>query len=66
MSKIIAILSAILLALAGIAVWPANQEPAITEESYEEIVEMTGTVLEITDTYSYREYRWPAGAGQPL
>ena len=51
MSKIIAILSAILLALAGIAVWPANQEPAITEESYEEIVEMTGTVLEITDTY---------------
>ncbi len=51
MTKIIAILSAVLLVLAGIAVWPTDQEPAITEESYEEIVEMTGTVLEITDTY---------------
>ena len=52
MTKIIAILSAVLLALAGIAVWPAGQQSdPIPEESYEEIVEMTGTVLEITDTY---------------
>ena len=52
MTKIIAALSAVLLALAGIAVWPANQQPVITqEETYEEIVEMTGTVADITDTY---------------
>ena len=52
MTKIIAILSALLLALAGIAVWPAGEETTITtEEIHEEIVEMTGTALEITDTY---------------
>ena len=50
MTKIIAILSAILLAVLGLSFSaPVTEEPII-EETQEEIHEMTGTVSEVTDT----------------
>ena len=50
MTKLIAILSAILLAMLGLSFSaPATEEPII-EDDQEEIHEMTGTVVEVTDT----------------
>lgn len=53
MTKIIAILTAVLLLILGVST-TGSVEPQInetTEEITEEIVEMTGTVLEVTDDY---------------